>query len=1262
MATVRELQAQFVANISNMQSGIQNVARNIDNLGKKATEVSNKMSDSLDKAGKKMKAAGSELTKKVTAPLAVAGGAAFKFAVDQDKAFAKVSTLLQGSEKDYKKYKKSIVQVSDEMGVSFEEYSEAVYGSISAGIEQGEAVGFAGKMAKLAKGGFTDMATATDVVTTALNAYGMDVKETDTIMDQLINTQNLGKTTVDELASSMGAVIPVAQAQGVTFDQLSTGYAVLTKNGIATSEAGTYMKSMLSELGKAGSEVDKILREKTGKSFSELQGEGKTVGDVLGVLQEEADNSGVKLSDMFGSVEAGSAALVLAKSEGKEFEDVLKTMGDVGGATDEAFGKVNKTIGERMKKAFNEAKNSAAELGEILFPIAEKGIGLFSGMVNKLKDLPDGLKQTIVMLGIFVAALGPLLLGMGVFTSATGKVLGVIGKFGKKGEEAGGIIKTLGNAFKLLTGPIGITIAIITALTTGFIIAYKKSEKFRNFVNGLKGVFLSAVSGVKEFLQTNPKMLAFFDSVESAIKTMGDFFKSKITEIKSFWDTNGASLLKAFKNIFVGILAVIKPVLGFIVSAVKFSLPIVQKVFSVTFKVVLALLKSIWGNIQGVIDGGLKFIMGLIQVFSGLFTGNFRKMWTGIKNIFTGAIQFIWNFVQLMFWGKMLKGIVSLGKLLLNAFKGSWTKISNLFSTIIKWIVDFVKNRFTSMRNTISNLATGTKNILSKIWNSILSFFKSIIKNIVDFVLGRFTVLRNRIQTTFNTIKITAQKIWSSLKNFVVDTVKKLVDTAHSKFTGFKNITFEIFRNIRDKVKGYVTDMVDAVKNMPGRMKDGLVKMGGKVKDGAISVANKMASGLGKGVNGVISGVNWVMGKLGVDSKLKKWEVPQYARGTKGHMGGPAIVGDGKGSNSGSELITTPDGNSYLSPAKDTLVNLPRGTHVMPASLTKRLIPQYAWGTELWKGTKKVVGTVKDVTVNAGKAVGRGAKAAGSRVAEWTGNVWDYAKNPGKLLNIALKAVGVKVPNSATTLGKIAKGGFTTVKDKAVGFIKDKMNSLFNFGSDASGNVKSWISQAMGHTGVPANWAGPLATIAMKESGGRTGPSTINRWDSNWLRGTPSMGLMQTIRPTFEAYKGKGMNDIMNPVHNAVAAINYIKKRYGSVFNVPGIRNLRNGLAYVGYENGGIVDRKQLAWLAEGGWAESVISHDPAKRVSQQKIWQQTGDMLGFTDKHKEDVQKGMKEIIQNITINSPTPLSPSEIARKNLQASRRLAMEWGSK
>jgi SLT domain-containing protein len=121
---------------------------------------------------------------------------------------------------------------------------------------------------------------------------------------------------------------------------------------------------------------------------------------------------------------------------------------------------------------------------------------------------------------------------------------------------------------------------------------------------------------------------------------------------------------------------------------------------------------------------------------------------------------------------------------------------------------------------------------------------------------------------------------------------------------------------------------------------------------------------------------------------------------------------------------------------------------------------------------------------------------------------------------------------------------------------------------------------------VPSTWFGPLSTLIMRESGGK--PRAINTWDINAKRGTPSMGLMQTIGPTFSAYRNPGLpNDPYDPIANIVAGINYIKARYGSVFNV----QQAVGTTPKGYRGGGWLYPGQLAYN-ETDRPEAVLSGD----------------------------------------------------------------------
>lgn len=397
-----------------------------------ASRISKQLSTTA-KVGETLSKTGSALTKGLTLPIVGVGTAVGKMAVDFESNFAKVSTLLDSNVVDFGQYKNQLLDASSQSKVAVGEFSEAVYSSISAGVDQTKAIGFTTEAMKLAKGGFTDGAKAVDVLTTAINGYGMKAEDVTKISDMLITTQNLGKTTVDELASSMGTVIPVADSVNFGIDELSASYAQLTKNGIATAESGTYLKSMLSELGKSGSITDQALRELTGKGFAQLKEEGVPTADILKQLSDYAEQNGKTLKDMFGSVEAGSAALVLAKGDGAEYNEMLQGMADSAGATQEAFEKIDATPAEQLKGALNELKNEGIKFGSAFTPVIEKVAGVLGKVADSFSSLSKEQQDNVIKWGLVLAAVGPVLKVVG----------GSLATFKRLSETIGGVSEGL---------------------------------------------------------------------------------------------------------------------------------------------------------------------------------------------------------------------------------------------------------------------------------------------------------------------------------------------------------------------------------------------------------------------------------------------------------------------------------------------------------------------------------------------------------------------------------------------------------------------------------------------------------------------------------------------------------------------------------------------------------------------------------------------------------------------------------------------------
>lgn len=324
---------------------------------------------------------------------------------------AMVATIADTSQKSLSSISKEVRSYSNETGEAASDMAEATYQAISASVNTADAAAFAGTATKLAVGGFTSATTAVDVLTTAINAYGLAASDATQLSDYLITTQNLGKTSVDQLAQSVGKVIPLASAYNVQMDNLSSAYAVLTANGIATAESGTYLKSMLNELGDTGSDVSEVLLNSTGKTFAQLMEQGYSLGDVMAMLGDVVDGDSTAFNALWSSTEAGIGALSLFNAGADKYNSVLDSMRTSAGATEKAYSTMADTTDkskQRMENSFNNLKISVGDvLNPALTQVYEGFTSVFAGMSDFVDEYPA-----------VVAAISAIAVGVGGFTGA----------------------------------------------------------------------------------------------------------------------------------------------------------------------------------------------------------------------------------------------------------------------------------------------------------------------------------------------------------------------------------------------------------------------------------------------------------------------------------------------------------------------------------------------------------------------------------------------------------------------------------------------------------------------------------------------------------------------------------------------------------------------------------------------------------------------------------------------------------------------------
>ena len=393
---------------------------------RKASEEVEKFGDKSEETGKQSEESskkGRDGIKELQGVLASAGIAATlneikngffdcsEAAAQFETSTAMVATIADTSQKSLSSISKEVRSYSNETGEAASDMAEATYQAISASVNTADAAAFAGTATKLAVGGFTSATTAVDVLTTAINSYGLAASDATQLSDYLITTQNLGKTSVDQLAQSVGKVIPLASAYNVQMDNLSSAYAVLTANGIATAESGTYLKSMLSELGDTGSDVSEVLLNSTGKTFAQLMEQGYSLGDVMSMLGDAVDGDSTAFNALWSSTEAGIGALSLFNAGADKYNSVLDSMRTSAGATEKAYSTMADTTDkskQRMENAFNNLKIS---VGDVLNPALTQ---VYEGFTNVFAGMSDFVDEHPAV----VAAISAIAVGVGGFTGA----------------------------------------------------------------------------------------------------------------------------------------------------------------------------------------------------------------------------------------------------------------------------------------------------------------------------------------------------------------------------------------------------------------------------------------------------------------------------------------------------------------------------------------------------------------------------------------------------------------------------------------------------------------------------------------------------------------------------------------------------------------------------------------------------------------------------------------------------------------------------
>lgn len=836
-----------------------------------------------------------------------------------------------------------------------------------------------------------------------------------------------------------------------------------------------------------------------------------------------------------------------------------------------------------------------APVASVTLSVTNAITGWMASMVNTHPMIGKILGSTVALTGAILLLLKPIFLVKGALTGMRGallavtgaeKLLGVQGAFATLGMKRQAIqakittaatktwsvvtkaaalaTKGLGLALRFMTGPIGIAITVIGALTTAIIHLWKNNETFRNFVikawNAIKNSAVAVFGFLKPYIiniwnAIKNSTIAIWNALKTAAKVTWNAIKFAVQHpiqalkniISGIWKFIKTNSLKTWNLIKTGILTIAKS----LVSLVRASFNGLKSFFSGIWNFIKNISLKTWSAIK---NGVLKIIRSLVNSAKTVINGlkkfittawNFIKstsikLWNAIKNGVVNAIRGMSNGVKKIVgtlkswmsktWNAIKNTTVKLAKGLSNGVKNIFNSLSKVTRSIFNKLKSFMSSVWKSIKNTVVKLAKGLWSGVKSIWNTLSKVTRSIFNKLKNFLSNVWKNIKNNTVRLAKALWSSVKSIWNTLSRFTHRIFNKLKNFMSSIWRNIKNTTVRLVKGLWSGVKGTWNSLFNGTRNIFNRVKNTMSNIWRSIKNSTVNMAkglwnsvrnvfNNMSNGLKniiekikghitgmvdgvkKGLNGLIKAVNWVGGKLGIDSKIPKLSTGTEGASTQSFVSNGAINqptlatvndkgrGNGTGANGHQELIQRSNGSIYAPQGRDVVVPLNKGDRVINGKTTQKLqnqgfIPKFSRGTDSGADVRKRMlrdakkhKKHKHPTFDAGEMMGQGGFGAGG--------AGGAAKEAWKYVTDKTKDIG--------------SGAKHTVKS-----LSDGAKKMINTTKGALGAAGTWAKEKAGDLLQYAGSPGKLVNKVLKEFG--VDFSMVNGeipkmlWDAMWKR------------------------------------------------------------------------------------------------------------------------------------------------------------------